>query len=1093
MKNLKKILIALAILALLVSAAAVVISAEDGTVEKLQEQFDRLANYSDASGKSEQLARTYAYLTDNPIPDGTEGLAELLAKMQEKSVEIVNGVNIDGAEEGNYAGLYKAPIKGDPATSIANINKIRDHFANCPPAEDTAGYQEILNQLNDDAATIAADAQKLAVEATNVFKARAYITSIFAYLAENPLDETVYGEVLKKCRNTAYDMALVLYNEYVSNAAGDADTDTKYFNRYNSAGTLHFFIGQVELPNTDEAKTLVANATAAYKATLAEKQARYEALDAVSDFGAYELTEYHQVIDMEGGTSFKAINPNATNYGEVRDDPETGNKYFTLVQGAESSHLYVEPQNKTDELGLVHTVDMMFGDNFFGCEFVTREPSVGMGGLFQFIDEDRSGDIGLRKSACGVYLDPNQSGDVKGLVTPNVWFNLAVTFDYTERTGSVYVNYVKVMDLNYTQYKFTGFRIGKSGTNQQISLDNYEVYQGTDVRIWDKFQKMSDEQKFMFYVDYFTIDEGEDKSLFSPTNRSNAYLKARELISIIPDSDVIMPYKERFMACNYEDDIRKPAMADNLEVIKGMVAGLPAVEEITSATRNEVALEIESIDAFIEKNNELINRADNSEGGYLDQVAIVDAARDAIKQVINAEDFITAVFKFKRATSYASMSKHAAVAAAIWNEAGYGFDDGEPNAKIKFVEADPVVREFETSLNAEEVLPEDKDNYKTVFEYYTEFAATIAERVKYENSKRIIDCINFIINLEGYEATEEFWGANIEYISKYVTIIRDLIYSRNVAVANNFDLNYGGVDVALRTFYQIDAYCYEALQQQHIKVISEQLEKFVATDSYIEKTGICTYLKAYISENELAVYLVWDEETGNVETIYNTDIVDSVYAEIVDEVAALENLLYVYTLYDGELTAQMDDYTAVLAANTRYFIDTVKVLTSVVSYTDKREILDTATLYYYGMNVDSEEAKAAIVIYNKLLEEVEESEAVAEKFIECVKAIAALDSNTELTAKEKKHELYITLLEGARVRATVDAEIVSALALAEADAEGANVDLIASFDAAVDAYNNNVNKVNSDVENANGITCAVRTNSALYSALAVIAGIVGAN
>ena len=1071
MKHLKKILIALTILTLLVSAVAVVISAEDGNLAELQKQYDWVdEKYSDAKGKSEQLTRAFNYLTEKPIDPATEGFAELLAKMQVKSVEIALALRYE-------------PMKGDPLTSITCIERVYDHLKKCPPAEDTEGYAALIELLAEDTATVAADVHSIAAGGSvSAMKSRNYLATLFAHLANRPLDETKYGEVVNQCKEDAFAAALVIYDEYEANAAGDADTDQKYLNRYNSAGTLYYFLNQVVLPDTDEAKTLVNNASAAYKATLNEKQQRLELLDSQADFASYDLTEYHQIINLEEGKSFSAINPNATNYGEVRTDPVTGNKYFTLVQGAESSHLYVEPQNKTDELGLVHSVDMMFGDNFYGCEFVTREPSVGMGSLFQFIDEDRSGDIGLRTSTCGVHL-PGNANDLKGLVTPNVWFNLSVTFDYNERVGSVYVNYVKVLELNYTQYKFTGFRIGKSGTNQQISLDNYEVYQGTDVRIWDKFEKMNDEQKFMFYVDYFTVTEEEDASRFSPTNRSNAYLKARELMSTIPDTDAVMPYKELFLSCNYEDDIRKPAMADNLKLIKAMVAELPAITTITSATRGAVALQLDEIDAFIDKNNELINKADNSEGGYLEQVAILDSARDAIARVISAEKFITAVNKFKRATSYASMSKHAATAAAIWADAGYGFEeDGTPNANIAFVQADPVITEFETTqLNPEEVLPED---YKTVFEYYLEFAATIAERVKFENSKRIIDCIAYITALEGYEATEEFWAENIDYISKYVTIIRDLIYSRNVAVVNNYDLNYTGIQMALNTFYQLDAYCYEALQQQHIDVISTQLENFVSTDSFIEKNGICTYLKAYIAENELAVYLVWDEENKTFETVYNNDIVDSVYAEIVDEVAELENLLYVYTLYNSELTAQEADYAAVLSANTRYFIDTVKVLTSVVSYADKREILNTATLYYYGMNVDSDEAKAAIAIYNEILEDVEDDEAVAVEFLECIDKIYELSEEEELTASEIKNATYLLLVEGLRVRQFVDAEIVNA---------ATGYDVIADFDGGVAAYNEYVAKINSDVENVNGFTCAVRTNSVLYSALAVIANIVGVN
>lgn len=1054
MKNLKKILIALSILALLVSAAVIVISAEDGSVDDLRTLYTRVENYSDGKGKSEQLTRAYAYLEEKPIAPDAEGFAELLAEMQLKSVEVAGM-------------LYKA-VTSDPIASLDNVNAVYKHFEKCPPAEDTEGYQEMLDTLMADNAACIEAAYAIAANAsTSAHNSRVYLKKIFAQLEYKPLDEEEYASTIAKCQAKALDAAQTLYNEYNANVVDDpaADTDMKYLARYNAACQLKSFLGEVVLPDSDEAKSFAQNAKAIYSSAVNEKQKRLEALDSVADFGSYDLTEYRQVINLDEGKAFSAINPNATSYGEVRTDEETGNKYFALHYGSEGTHLYVEPQNKTDELGLVHNVDMLFSDDFYSCGFQTRQPSYVVHSIFTF-SGDRQGNIRLSFNNGSAAADV----DLAKLVTPNVWFTLSLTFDYYERTGSLYVNYVKVGEIKYHgDATFTGYRIGVNTVNQEILLDNYDVYQGTDVRIWDKFEKMTDEQKFMFYVDYFTNDS------YNPTNRNSAYLKARELISIIPDSDTIQSYKDRFTGCNYEDDIKKPAMELNLQTIKTMVAALPTT--VNSATRAAVATQLDEIDEFIAKNNELINRADNSEGGYLAQVAILDSLRTAIQRVIDVEDFITAVSKFKRATSYASMSKHAAVAESIWNKAGYAIDaEGNINASIEYVAADPVVATFEQEqLNEKDVLPEDPA-YKTVFEYYQEFAATIAERVKYENSKRIIDCISFITNMEGYEATEEFWSANIEYISKYITIVRDLIYSRNVVVANNFDIEYNGVAYALETFYKIDAYCYKALQQEHIDVISAQLEKFVSTSSYIEKTGICTYLKAYIAENELAVYLDEDENF-----VYNTDLVDSVYEAVVDEIADLESLLYVYTLYNGELESQMADYEAVLAANTQYFIDTVKVLTSVVSYEDKREILDTAALYYYSMNVDSEEAMNAVEIYTNILDEVEADEYVANQFIITVMALEILDDS------DKAYH-YALLTEAAYLYESVDAQVVDAFA---EDAGEEDKDYIAIFWEKISDYSDYVYKVNSDVEDVNGFTCAVRANSALYTALSVIANIVG--
>ncbi len=1072
MKHLKKILVALMVLCLLVSAAVMVISAEGGTVSGLRTLYERVENYSDGVGKSEQLARAYAYLAENPIDPTEEGYAELLAEMQTKSVEVAGMLYtaIPTDQAGNKT--------GSPLDWLTSLNAVYAHFEACPPADDTAGYAEMLAQLDQDNVSSIEELHRLSLdEATTALMARHYLVSAFEQMEYKPLPEA-NADVVTNCKNAAFAKAQALYAEYeAAIPAPDAeDTDENYMKRINTAGTLVYFLGEVDLTGVEGASELTAKANAAKRDSDADRVERMEKLDSVADFASYAWTENSKFINFDDGSKFTSHNHNATHYNEVRTD-STGNKYFTLVFGTEATHLYTEPTATTDEMGLVRSMDLMFSNDFYSLPFQTHQSgNADIPTIFQFTG-DRKGSIKLEVKRGTTYK--GDTAALTDLVVPNVWFNLIMTFNPETLTGEVYINYVKVLDVTYKDtHKFLGLRMGANTTNQEVSFDNYQEYQGTQFRIFDKFEKMNDEEKFKFYVDYFTDDS------YNPTNRNAAYLKARELISIIPDTDEIQEYKERYAACDYEEDIRKPAMALNLESIKEMVAELPAIEDITSETRVEVANKLDEIDKFIADNNELINRADNSEGGYLEQVAKLNAARDAISRIVAAEDFVTALSKFKRATSYASMSKHAATADAIYKEAGYSKQEN-----IDFVKNDPVILAFELTLNGEEILPEDEDNYVTAFEYYLTFVDSIAERVKFENSKRIIDCVNFITSLEGYEATEEFWSENIDYISKYVTIIRNLVYSRDVVVANNFDLEYEGVVEALETFYAIDAYCYEVLQQEHIALLEEQLDAFLTTDAYIERVGICTYLAGYIAESELVVYIEYNEQSEEYEFIYNTALVDIVAAEVEDEADEIRTLIYRYLMYNSELEAQQEDYAAVLEANTAYFIDTVKVLTSVTSYAEKREIADLATTYYYGMNVDSEDAAEAIAVYNEIVAELNDDEFVATSFLLATMVLEVLNSyedyeeeipeEEKLTEAERKDSRYMILALGSYIREAVNVQIPGV------------EEAVEIFDAEFTEYAQQVEMINSDIEDATGVALAARTNVLGSTSLAGVAAIIG--
>jgi hypothetical protein len=90
--------------------------------------------------------------------------------------------------------------------------------------------------------------------------------------------------------------------------------------------------------------------------------------------------------------------------------------------------------------------------------------------------------------------------------------------------------------------------------------------------------------------------------------------------------------------------------------------------------------------------------------------------------------------------------------------------------------------------------------------------------------------------------------------------------------------------------------------------------------------------------------------------------------------------LYSIEMFEEELVGYKIQYEAILAANTESFIGMVKKMQAYVTYAELKPLYDEAIeKYYYSMNVDSEEAKSAIEIfekYEKMIKDWEENSAM---------------------------------------------------------------------------------------------------------------------
>ncbi len=1016
------------------------------------------------------------------------------------SAEAVNADAVESAfAEANafavceYLATTETNVNG--ASIIAIVNIIFDHVAEYPLDESIDGVAEFpanIERANMKGIQLYHQSAKdLAPKAAM----DVYLT-ITTQLEEHPVvstDNTEYKDILTDVSRGAADAARARYEQVISTPADHVDANddkvcdadvcaadmsdesklvgnfTHVIGRYNGIRVIQNYLKTVDvsaeqIPNGSSSIKQLVNAYVTETAN--EMEERRKNLDSQADFDEYDLTEYHIVKDYNGDSDndvdklFQAYNTTANCYTE-RGVDLYGNGYQKLLYGGVASHLYLEPNfGMNFQNGLVIEFDIIVNDSFYIQKFETREPSTGTSKMYKIFELRSSGRDGVITLTNTTSRGLVKNVSAKGIVVPNVWSRFTMTYNNETRLGKLYVNYEYVMDIEYSEgWDFQAFRIGDSTTDQEVGYDNFNIFNGTAYRDFNKFEIMSDREKFEFYVDF----------MLEPTNnnlsRNSAYQKAKALAENYPADD---PYVIKFTSCDYDNDIKKPAMAENISILAGMVDELRQMT-ITSETVNAVNMAIADIDSFVKLNSELINKGDTSVGGYQDQMAIMNEVRANLLLSENVVAFTNAVSKFQRATSYVAMAKHAASAKAIFDLAGYADPDN-----VAFVSDDPAIVNFESALNgiekpAADADPEDEkvqaaieawNNRVTLFQYYESFAAIMAERSDYENSKRILNCVDLITSLDGYEDTYEFWSANEEYIANYAGIIRTILNN------GNYDPEVEGLDEALAKYDVINVYFYEHLQKQHIAAITEQLAKYTASNSYIIKEGVVNYVTQYIEENDLAYYV---DTEGN--EYYNTAITDAVADAIKDEIEQLKSVMVTYDVYREELAIQKDDYSIILEENTTYFINTVAYMGTVITYAELKPLFETATTYYHSMDVESAEASAAVDKYNDYRIMLNSLEANGAIFVGYAAKLAEAE---ELEGVEKQDAIFAALV-----------NCMTYVELTDIGVEGV-AEAYEAYEEALAAYNAEYADVVEDVSESSKVVCAVRSDYMATTVLAIL-------
>ncbi len=316
------------------------------------------------------------------------------------------------------------------------------------------------------------------------------------------------------------------------------------------------------------------------------------------------------------------------------------------------------------------------------------------------------------------------------------------------------------------------------------------------------------------------------------------------------------------------------------------------------------------------------------------------------------------------------------------------------------------------------------NSLKAAVEAYNSAAEDMKDKVNEVNSERFV----FIIELMK-EKTSGAWEND-------GTEIENLWYRAfQIIESGQFETNYDGFDAAKRVYDLAHNYFWDKLQKENIAILTEKLDSFNDPDnSYIDRAGICTYVDRYLEFNAIDI--------------------DFTNEEIINIQARNE-------AYKTQLETLQGDYKNLLIENTTLFINVMKMIENFSTYKDLKPLFDEATSYYYTMNIAGEGIEERVEQYRVLAEKIEAIEFDSGMFVAVVNGdlgYTALDSISD------KDELYRSL--------TACYSCIDNLDLTYEGAESAKV----VYDEKYSEYTNEINVMNSHIDEASNVAFASRGN-----------------
>ena len=625
------------------------------------------------------------------------------------------------------------------------------------------------------------------------------------------------------------------------------------------------------------------------------------------------------------------------------------------------------------------------------------------------------------------YPNYREGVDEPIVAVPGEWIHVAVALDFSERTIELIIDYVSLgkkeipLSASADYNNFTKLRINQTAVGSGC-YDNIRIYSGTTYRTLGKV--MTAEEEFNNNVSAM-LD-----TTATVVARTRAYYAALALRSFVGDESA-----EQKVLFDAFDPSGLIAAANDaaLSELREMAAELD-VAKMTTADKDKANAMVARINAYIETNRQVLDQT-NEELLAISKLAIEVAEKNAwLSNLVAAVEHLG---RFHRATTVASIMKHYNLFKTY-----YDLCELYRPENMEQAEADPVCQAFLAKVAEDASVTDILD--EITFEAYCDvyIPGRMLIHNYYENSLKIMDCVSFLKTLVAdestFESTEAYYAEfiakakdNYDYSETYLSIIRQIVK------AGAYDETVEGIAEALVIYEVLDAEFAEIIKETHYAVIKAELERYNKSNSYIEKAGICVFLENFIAEN-------------------NVDLTDD---EGVQYLTILE-------IHKAELPNYKEDYEAVLNANTEAFIAIVKKMVSYVTYKELKPLYDEAmSKYYYSMNVDSEEARAAIETFVKYQDMINEWETAGAMFLG-----------------------YVSDLKSARRQAQKFRALVNCMNYVDSVAEDMEgiAAALKTYSDTLAAYNEDIAAVNGELSEVSDTVCSLRTHTVSATILAIL-------
>ncbi len=625
----------------------------------------------------------------------------------------------------------------------------------------------------------------------------------------------------------------------------------------------------------------------------------------------------------------------------------------------------------------------------------------------------------------------SRTGEVllNNVITVGEWTHISMVFHQATGLIDYYVDYEYLGSYDGTanhagSHNMHCFRIGSVNSTDtdseydgSFAVDNFKIYRGTSVRALYLLSSMSDEERFAFYCDYLAEKEEDVAGL------KVAYDRASELINKYVSNGIYTQYflglsaeaqseVEEAVAIYNRFDYEPIYTAYTKENLDRLIGFADAIEAYSRGV-GTIADRRKAYDAYSEFLRNYEKDIYKDDGAF---AATVERVTSLVSQIVadeNISTFIKFVDRFYLAFNAKAMESHYNVCTEMWMALSAA--DRELMNSSEYADFKAA---YERYLDADEVL-----------------AAAKLEKVSYQ----IIDCVEFI---KDYDTVEEWEDeANQAYINKYLVLIRDFLREDENGELK-YDPGIDGVSEAIACYKPINDYFFGLMQLDHVEVFEEQLARYAKTEAYIEKMGICAYLRSYITKNK-----------------YDIDMNNS---DIKSCIGRLD-------IYESELLECKADYEELLEYNTEAFASTIKKMQSADGYAEMKAYYDEAVIYYYAMNVGDRSIAEQLAVFDEASVNLAKIEDASAAFVRAV---------TEYTLAKTEDDKFVALVicyENSLI-ASVDIDGV-----AEAKEE---------FDKAYSAYLAAITAANDEAAEAFGVISAQRANTEIAPVAGVVAGIV---